>query len=102
MMSFAVTPSLSSPETAISKFFALPLQHALARENVAHFRRADAEGQRTKRTVRRGMAVAAHDGLPRLRDAKLRTNHVNDTLLFASHPKSCTPNSVQLVVSWVT
>ena len=32
------------------------------------------------------MTVAAHDGLPRLSDAKLRTNHVDDTLLFAAEP----------------
>ena len=64
----------------------LALQQALAREHVADFRGADAEGQRTKRAVRRGMTVAAHDGLPRLRDAELRTDHVNDALLVAAEP----------------
>ncbi len=64
----------------------LALQQALAREHVADFRGADAEGQRAKRAVRRGMTVAAHDGLSRLCDAKLRTDHVDDALLVAAEP----------------
>ena len=35
--------------------------------------------------MRRGVAVAAHDGLARLRDAELRPDDVHDPLIAAAH-----------------
>ena len=40
------------------------LGEALRREYMFHFARPDAECQRAKRAVSRGMAIAAHDDLP--------------------------------------
>ena len=46
------------------------LQQALRGEHVADFGRADAEGEGAERAMRAGVAVAADDGLARLRDAR--------------------------------
>src|SRR5258707_2388989 len=47
----------------------------------------NAESQRAKRAVRGGVAVAADDGLPRLRDTQLRPDDMYDALLLAVHVK---------------
>ena len=44
------------------------------------FRRADAEGQRAERAMRRSVAVAADDGGARLGEALLRPDDVDDAL----------------------
>ena len=59
----------------------LALQQALRREHVTDLGGADAEGERPDGAVRAGVAVAAHDGLARLREAQLRANDVHDAAL---------------------
>ena len=61
------------------------LQQALRGQHVLDFAGADAEGQRAKRAVRGGMAVAAHDGQAGLRDAQLGADDVHDALVAAGH-----------------
>src|SRR5205807_10255841 len=53
-------------------------------EHVLDLRRADAERERAERTVRRGVAVAADDRHPGLRDAELGADHVDDALPAAA------------------
>ena len=59
------------------------LQQALRGEHMPHLAGADAERQRAERSVRRRVAVAADDGHAGLREALLRTDHVDDALLGA-------------------
>ncbi len=47
----------------------------------------NAESQRAKRAVRGSVAVAADDGLSRLRDTQLRPDDMYDALLLAVHIK---------------
>src|SRR5258707_13470452 len=47
----------------------------------------NAESQRANRGVRGSVAVAADDGLPRLRDTQLRPDDMYDALLLAVHVK---------------
>jgi len=58
----------------------LALRHGLRRQDVLDFARANAEGECAHRSVRAGVAVAAHNGHPGLTQAQLRTNHVHDPL----------------------
>ena len=51
---------------------------------MAHFGRADAERQRAKGAMRRGMAVSTDDGHPGLCETKLRSHDMDNTLVFAS------------------
>ena len=50
-----------------------------------HLGRADPEGHRAERAVRRGVAVAADDRHTRLRQAQLRPDHVHDALFGVAH-----------------
>src|SRR5690606_15329969 len=59
----------------------LVLEEALRGEHVLHLARADAEGERAERTVRRGVAVTADDRLARLRGAALGADDVDDAVL---------------------
>ncbi len=61
------------------------LNKTLRGQDVFDFAGADAEGQGTERAVRRGVAVAADDGLARLGNAQLRADDVHDALVFAVH-----------------
>ena len=61
------------------------LLQALRRQHVLHFARADAEGQRANRAMRRSVAVAADDGEPGLGDAQLGPDDVHDALIAAEH-----------------
>ena len=45
----------------------------------------DPIGKRPERTVRGGVAIAAHDGHPWLGEALLRADHVDDPLVAVSH-----------------
>ena len=56
------------------------LHEALRREHVLDLARADPEGERAERAVRRGVRVAAHDRHPRLGHAELGADHVHDAL----------------------
>ena len=56
------------------------LRQGLRGEHVLDLARADAEGQRAERTVRRRVRVAADDRHAGLRVAHLRTDHVHDAL----------------------
>ena len=69
MMSFAVDPAGSVPSTVIASVFASLLRQRLRREHVLDLARADAERERAERTVRRGVAVTAHDRHARQRAA---------------------------------
>ncbi len=55
-------------------------RETLRGEDVAHLRRADAERDGAERAVRRGVAVAAGDGHPRLREPQLGPDDVHDAL----------------------
>ena len=57
---------------------------ALRRQDVADLRGADAEGHGAERPVRGGVAVAAGDGHPRLGEAELRADDVDDALVVAA------------------
>ena len=58
----------------------LPLQEALRGQNVLHLARADAKRQCAKRAMGRRMAVATHNRLAGLREAALRSDHVDDAV----------------------
>ena len=53
----------------------------LGGEDVLDLRRADSERHRPERAVRRGVAVATHDGDSGHRQPELRPDNVNDSLL---------------------
>src|SRR6266568_4655684 len=61
------------------------LHQALRGKDVLDLAGADTEGQRAKGAVRGSVAVAADDGLPRLRDAQFRADDVHDALVAAVH-----------------
>src|SRR3954453_19523201 len=56
------------------------LDERLRGEHVLDLTRADAERERAERAVRRGVAVAADDRHPGLREAELGADHVDDPL----------------------
>src|SRR4029077_7468151 len=56
-------------------------REALAGEHVAYLTGADAECDRAERAVRAGVAVAAGDRHPGLRQAELGADHVHDALM---------------------
>jgi hypothetical protein len=62
------------------------LRQRLRGQDVLDLTRADAERQRAERAVRRGVAVAAHDGHARLRETLLRPDDVHDALARIAHP----------------
>ena len=62
MMSLAETPGQSCPSTRTSQVLGLRCKQALRGQDVLDFAGADAKGQRAKRAVRGGVAVAADDG----------------------------------------
>ena len=74
----------SAPSTLIAKVFGSPLQQALGREHMSDLGGADAEGERAEGAMGAGVAVAADDGLARLRQAELRADHVHDAALLAA------------------
>ena len=76
----AVTPGRRSPSKRMRIVFGLPLRQHLRREHVLDLARADAERERAERAVRRGVAVAADDRLPRLRQPELGADDVDDAL----------------------
>ncbi len=82
MMSFAVTPAEPAVDADLHRLRPR-LRQALRSQDVLHLRRANAEGQGPQGTVGAGMAVAADDGHPRLGQAQLRANDVDDPLLLA-------------------
>src|SRR5439155_16146216 len=61
-----------------------PVGRALRGEDELDLRGADAERERTERAVRRRVRVAAHDHHPRLAQAELRADDVNDALTPAA------------------
>src|SRR5690606_27632142 len=65
----------------------LVLPKALGGEDVLHLAGADAKGQRAKGAVGGGVAVAADDGLARLRKPLLRPDDVDDALIGAAEVK---------------
>src|SRR5207244_4769775 len=71
--------------------FRAELGEALRRQDVLDFAGTDAKRQGAKGAVRRCVAVAANNGMSRLRDAQLRPDNVHDALVEAVHVKQ--PNS---------
>ncbi len=65
--------------------FRFELREALRGEHVFNFTGTDAEGERTHRAVRGGVAVSANDSEPRLRDAQFGSDDVHDALIAAVH-----------------
>ena len=73
------------------------LHEALRGQHVLDLARADAEGERAERAVRRRVAVAADDRHARLGDAELRPDDVDDALALGAErvdagrrtPRSC-------------
>jgi hypothetical protein len=61
------------------------LREGLRREHVLDLAGTDTERQRAERTVRRRVAVAAHDRHPRLREPLLGSDHVHDPLAGIAH-----------------
>ena len=62
----------------------LRLAERLGGEHVLDLARADAEGQRAEGAVRGGVRVAADDRHPRLGDAELGADHVDDALMLGA------------------
>ena len=60
------------------------LRQRLGREDVLDLGRADPERESADGAVRRGVAVTADDRHARLREAELRTDHVDDPLATAA------------------
>ena len=83
IMSFAPTPFLQCSFHAHFVGNRRTLQQALARQNVLHLAGADAERQRAESAMRGCVAVAANDRHPRLRQALLRPDDVDDPLFLA-------------------
>src|SRR5262249_9424436 len=65
----------------------LVLQETLSGEHVRHFSGADAEGEGAECAMRARVAVAANDGLARLRRPKLRPDHVHDAARRVLQPE---------------
>ncbi len=63
-----------------------PLRQRLRGQDVLDLARADAEGERSERTVGGRMRVAADDRHPGLRQAQLRPDHVHDALPCVAEP----------------
>ena len=80
MMSFAVTPCGQVAVDDDAHVLGFGLDQRLRRQHMLDFRRADAVGERAKRAMRRGVAVAAHDGRSRQGEALLRPDDVDDAL----------------------
>jgi hypothetical protein len=62
------------------------LGERLRGQDVFDLTRADPEGERAERPVRRGVAVTAHDGHARLGEPELGADDVHDALLRIAHP----------------
>ena len=78
--SFAVTPGGSTPSTRTSMFFAGRCSRCLRRQNMLHFRGADAEGQRAHRAMGGGVRIAANDGHARQGNPLLRPHDMHNAL----------------------
>ena len=59
----------------------LRLDEALGGEHVLDLARPDPERERAEGSVRRGVRIAADDRHPRLGDAELGPDHVDDPLM---------------------
>ncbi len=61
------------------------LGKALRREHMLDFAGANPKRQGSERAVRRGVAVAADNGLTGLRNAEFRPDDMHDALILAEH-----------------
>jgi hypothetical protein len=80
MMSLAVTPSGSAPLTGDAHVLGFFLDQRLRGQHMLHLAGADAVGQRAESAMRRGVAVAAHNGHAGQREALFRPDDVDDAL----------------------
>ena len=85
-MSFAVTPGGRRALDGDRHRPRRALGQRLGREHVLDLAGADAEGERAERAVGRGVAVAADDGHPGLREPLLGSDDVDDALAGVAHP----------------
>ena len=99
-MSFAVTPERQLAGERDAHRLRPRLQQRLRREHVLDLGRADAERERAERAVRRGVAVAADDRHPRLRQPELRARSRGRSPRGRCRSRSSgTPNSSQFAAS---
>ena len=91
MMSFAETPGCELAVDRDRHLLRGVLGQRLGGQHVLHLARPDAEGQRTERPVRGGVAVAADDRHAGLGQAELRADDVHDALVAVAH--GCQPDA---------
>ena len=84
-MSLAVTPSATVPVTANAHVFRFFLDQALRRHDVLDLGSADAEGERGKGAVSRGVRIPADHGHSRQGCTLLRADDVHDALACIAH-----------------
>ena len=78
IMSLALTPSASSPGVVDAHRLRAALDQGLGRQDVLDLGGADSERERAEGAVGGRMGVAADDRHPRLGDAQLGSDHVDD------------------------
>mmetsp|Transcript_15577 Transcript_15577/g.49249 ORF Transcript_15577/g.49249 Transcript_15577/m.49249 type:complete len:529 (-) Transcript_15577:350-1936(-) len=77
----------------------LVLHHErLRRKHVLNFRGANAKRERTESPVRGGVAVAAHEGGARQREALLRPDDVDDALPVVVHAEEREPEGLDVIL----
>ncbi len=76
-------PGAERPVDLDQHVLGMRLDQRLGRQHMLDLGGADAEGQRSQRAVRRGVAVAAHDGHAGLAQPLLRPDDVDDALIDA-------------------
>ena len=91
MTSLAVEPGWRSPSTVIAIRFGRICGQRLRGEHMLDLARADAEGKRAERAMRRGVAVAANDRHAGQGEALLGTDDMNDALTGIAHRMQTIP-----------
>ena len=83
--SLALTPNERAPSTVTRMLRGAPRDQGLRGQHMLDFRGADAESERAKGAVRRGVAVAAHHRHAGLGISLLRADDVHDALADIGH-----------------
>ncbi len=87
LTSFGLTPGAERAVDPDQHVLGRRLDQRLGGEDMLDLRGADAEGERAHGAMRRGVAVAADDRHPRLRQTLLRPDHMDDALVEAGDRK---------------
>src|SRR6201987_4496804 len=93
-----------SPESSVDldqHFLGRGLDQGLGGQHMLYLRCADAEGQGTHGSVRRGMTVAADDGYAGLAQPLLRPDDMDDTLVDAVHLEVRDPEFLDVALEHV-